>query len=151
MAFCKTIKLHLPNMANAATTRDGQDARIEQLMASVRTEVSLPGSAGSRKEIEADQLVALYKRADFQDLNRVLEGQQTLPLDGKAVVGEMLTAQSAAGWMQIAGNAVPQKAFRTMRGLSADKGINTIHEYVNSTLAQNSDGTAITGAGIYNT
>ena len=34
-----------------------------------------------------------------------------------------------------------------MRGLSADKGINTIHEYLNSTLEQNSDGTAIEGAG----
>ena len=49
--------------------------------------------------------------------------------------------------MQLAGSSVPQKAFRTMRGLLADKGINTIHEYLNSTLAQNSDGTAIEGAG----
>ena len=49
VAFCKAIKLHLPHVANAATTRDGQDARIEQLMASVRTVISLPGAAGARK------------------------------------------------------------------------------------------------------
>ena len=147
VAFCKVIKPHLPNVANAATTRDGQDARVEQLMSSVRTEISMPGTAGSRKEIEADQLVALYKRPDFQDLNTALEGLQTLPLDGKAVVQEMLSAASAAGWLQLAGTTVPQKAFRTVRGLSADKGINTIHEYFNSALARNADGTPIEGAG----
>ena len=27
VASCKAIKPHLPNVANAATTRDGQDAR----------------------------------------------------------------------------------------------------------------------------
>ena len=147
IAFCKVIKPHLPNVASAAATSEGQDARIEQLMASVRTEISLPGAAGSRKEMEGDQLVALYKRPDFQDLNRTLEGLQTLPLDGKTIVREMLSADSAAGWMQLAGSAVPQKAFRTVRGLSADKGISTIHEYFNSALALNSDGTRIEGAG----
>ena len=34
-----------------------------------------------------------------------------------------------------------------MRGLSADKGINTIPEYFNSHLATNADGTQISGAG----
>ena len=62
VAFCKAIKLHLPNVANTATSRDGQDARVEQLMASVRTEISLPGTTGAHKEMEADQLVALYRR-----------------------------------------------------------------------------------------
>ena len=49
VAFCKAFKLHLPNVANTATSRDGQDARVEQLMASVRTEISLPGTTGARK------------------------------------------------------------------------------------------------------
>ena len=56
--------------------------------------------------MEADQLVALYEREDFQDLNAVLEGLQTLPHDGKAAVREMLSAPLAAGWMQLAGSAV---------------------------------------------
>jgi hypothetical protein len=146
VAFCKNIKQHLSNIASAPSTREGQDARVEQLMASVRTETS-QGALGSRKETESEQVMALYQRQDFQDLNTVLEGMQTLPLNGKAVVSEMLTAQSAAGWLQLAGRSVPQKAFRTMRGLSADKGINTIHEYINSALATNLDGTTIDGAG----
>ena len=91
--------------------------------------------------------MALYERPDFQTLNTVLEGLQTLPLNSKAVVLEMFTAASAAGWMQLAGGSIPQKAFRTVRGLSADKGINTIHEYLNACLATNSDGTQISGAG----
>ena len=47
--------------------------------------------------MEADQLVALYRRTDFQDLNTLLEGLQVIPLDGKTVVKEMLSARSAAG------------------------------------------------------
>ena len=146
VAFCKAIRNHLSNVASAPTTKEGQDARVEQLMASVRTEV-VQGASSARKEVEAEQVMALYKRPDFQALNTVLEGLQTLPLNGKAVVLEMFTATSAAGWMQLAGNTIPQKAFRTMRGLSADKGINTIHEYLNSRLATNADGTQISGAG----
>ena len=38
VALCKGIKLHLPNVANTATMRDGQDARVAQLIASFRTE-----------------------------------------------------------------------------------------------------------------
>ena len=146
VAFCKAIKNHLSNVASAPTTKEGQDARIEQLMASVRTEV-IQGASTARTEVEAEQVMALYKRQDFQTLNTVLEGLQTLPLNGKAVVLEMFTAASAAGWMQLEGSSIPQKAFHTMRGLSADKGINTIHEYLNSRLATNPDGTPINGAG----
>jgi hypothetical protein len=146
VAFCKAIRNHLSNVASAPSTKAGQDARIEQLMGSVRTEIT-QGAATARKEVEAEQVMALYQRQDFQTLNTVLEGLQTLPLDGKAVVLEMFTAASAAGWMQLAGSSIPQKAFRTMRGLSADKGINTIHEYLNSRLATNSDGSQIDGAG----
>ena len=60
---------------------------------------------------------------------------------------EMLTAPSAAGWMQLAGSSVPQKAFRMARGFSADKGISTIHEYFNACLSVNADGSDIEGAG----
>ena len=146
VAFCKAIKNHLTNVANAPVTREGQDARIEQLMSSVRTEV-VQGAPSARKEGEAEQVMALYKRQEFQTLNTVLEGLQTLPLNGRAVVLEMFTAPSAAGWMQLAGSSIPQKAFRTMRGLSADKGINTIHEYLNSCLATSPDGAKITNPG----
>ena len=91
--------------------------------------------------------MSLYRRQDFQDPNTELEGLQNLPLDGKAVVRAMLQAPSAAGWMKLAGGTVPQKSFRTMRGLSADKGISTIHDYINAHISTNSDGTTIEGAG----
>ena len=52
VAFCKVIRPYLPNVASAAVTSEGQDARIEQLMASVRTEINLPGATGLRREMK---------------------------------------------------------------------------------------------------
>ena len=75
-------------------------------MTYVRTEV-VQGASSARKKVEAELVMALYKRQDFQTLNTVLEGLQTLPLNGKAVVLEMFTAASAAGWMQLAGSSIP--------------------------------------------
>ena len=70
-------------------------------MSSVRTEICLQGASGAHKE--ADQLVVLYKRADFQNLNTVLEGLQSLLwYDGKTTGSLNATLRNIANWGQSA-------------------------------------------------
>ena len=148
-SFCKVIKPHLPNLHGLKTAAD-QDARIEQLLASVGTD-NLRGStrntADGKAEKDSEQWTKVYRQKEFQDLQRVLESLQTLPLDNRRIVAEMFKAPSAAGWMQLNGTMVPQAFFRAVSGLSANKGIAAIHDCVNNALSRTTDGALIINAG----
>ena len=149
-AFCKTVKPHLPNIQHGLTTAAEQDERIELLMASVGTSGTLQGATktgdGTATK-DAEQWVKVYRQTSFQELNRFLEGNQTLPLDHRKITAGMWKATHVSGWMQLNGTAIPQPAFKAVWGLSAHKGISALHECVNAALARTTDGQAIPNAG----
>ena len=144
------IKPHLPNLHGLKTAAD-QDARIDQLLASVGTDNILRGStrttADSKTEKDSEQWTKVYKQIEFQDLQRILKSLQTLPLDNRRIVAEMCKAPSAVGWMQLNGRLIPQAFFRAVSGLSAHKGIAAIHDCVNNALARTTGGMLIVNAG----
>ena len=147
-AFCKMIKPHLPNIQHGMTTAAEQDARVDMLMASVLTVAHAKGGTTDvSKDKDSEQWTKVYKQAEFQDLMKVLEGLQTLPLDSRRIVAEMMKSPSAAGWAQMAGKPVPQQVFKAVWGLSAHKGIAAILECVNVALARTMDGNKIPNAG----
>ena len=149
-AFCKTVKPHVPNIQHSLTTAAEQDERIELLMASVGTSVTLQGATKTgdgTSTKDAEQWVKVYRQTSFQELNRFLEGNQTLPLDHRKITAGMWKAGHASGWMQLNGTAIPQPAFKAVWGLSAHKGISALHECVNVALARTTDGQVLPNAG----